>query len=97
MERISLKDGSYLLDLNTSDRWDALANVDWKKSCRKTYYERRTFINHILVNFSRIWCIVSFQNSFVSFSMNLIYISSTDFRFVHLFRGFFGCSYRMEV
>ncbi|KAJ1673946.1 13-beta-glucan synthase, partial [Spiromyces aspiralis] len=36
------------------ERWQRLAQVDWKKSLRKTYRERRTMF-HFLTNFNRVW------------------------------------------
>ncbi|KAJ3098581.1 1,3-beta-D-glucan synthase [Phlyctochytrium planicorne] len=50
MRRIVLKDQKgRLLDVPQSRRWEELKNVDWNKSLKKTYFERRTFMNHLLL------------------------------------------------
>ncbi|KAJ3140454.1 1,3-beta-D-glucan synthase [Physocladia obscura] len=54
MDQIALKNGVKFLDLPTAKRWENLGEIDWKKSAKKTYYERRTFINHFIVNYSRL-------------------------------------------
>ncbi|KAJ3108687.1 hypothetical protein HK100_003400, partial [Physocladia obscura] len=54
MDQIFLKDGLKFLDLPTAKRWENLGEIDWEKSAKKTYYERRTFISHFIVNYSRL-------------------------------------------
>ncbi|KAI8840564.1 1,3-beta-glucan synthase component-domain-containing protein [Chytridium lagenaria] len=71
MRRIVLKDQrGRLLDVPAQRRWEELKNVDWNKSLNKTYYERRTFMNHLLVNFSRIWMLLI--GSFYCFVMSVL-------------------------
>ncbi|KAJ1920292.1 1,3-beta-D-glucan synthase [Mycoemilia scoparia] len=51
---IVFDDKSKLMDLPPHDRWGRLGDVNWKKSFRKTYRERRTML-HFVTNFNRIW------------------------------------------
>lgn len=56
IERIVLDDKTRLVDLPTSDRYQKLKEVVWKKAFFKTYKETRSWF-HMLVNFNRIWVI----------------------------------------
>ena len=65
---ITLADGEKLLNVPAQDRWFSLKDVDWSRSCTKTYYERRGFIAHLLVNFSRVGALI--------FGMYFTYLAS---------------------
>ncbi|TPX36628.1 1,3-beta-glucan synthase [Synchytrium microbalum] len=55
INRLILKDGkTRLLDLPAGERYVSLKDVDWKRTFRKTFYERRSVL-HVLVNFGRVW------------------------------------------
>ncbi|ORZ11336.1 glucan synthase [Lobosporangium transversale] len=56
IERIRLRDSKRLVDIHITKRWNALNQVDWESSFRKTYSEKRTWL-HLAVNFTRIWII----------------------------------------
>ncbi|KAJ3205728.1 1,3-beta-D-glucan synthase [Dinochytrium kinnereticum] len=71
MRKILLKDGrGRLMDVSIGRRWEEIKNVDWERSLGKTYFERRTFMNHLLVNFSRIWMLLI--GSFFCFVMSVM-------------------------
>ncbi|KAJ3105499.1 1,3-beta-D-glucan synthase [Phlyctochytrium bullatum] len=79
MRRIVLKNGQgRLLDVPPHQRWEQLKNVDWERSLKKTYFERRTFMNHLLVNFSRIWMLLF--GSFYCFIMSVLVPSMWKYR-----------------
>ncbi|KAJ1554126.1 1,3-beta-D-glucan synthase [Cladochytrium tenue] len=54
LSRLYLASGQSLADVPVRAHYTELANVDWKRSLRKTFYEYRTVL-HPLTNFSRIW------------------------------------------
>ena len=56
IERIVLDDKSRMVDVPTSQRYEKLGQVAWKKVFFKTYKETRSWF-HMLVNFNRIWVI----------------------------------------
>ncbi|KAJ3191805.1 hypothetical protein HK101_007404 [Irineochytrium annulatum] len=70
MERIVLKDGSRLMHVPEGKRWEKLKDVDWAKSFRKTFFEKRTFASHLLVNFSRIWALLF--GTYTMFLMSIV-------------------------
>ncbi|KAJ3194115.1 1,3-beta-D-glucan synthase [Irineochytrium annulatum] len=78
MRRIVLGDGTKLLDVPEGKRWERLREVDWAKSFRKTFYERRTFASHLLVNFSRIWALLF--GTYVMFLMSIMAPSIWKYR-----------------
>ncbi|KAI5282163.1 1,3-beta-D-glucan synthase, partial [Ascosphaera acerosa] len=47
LERIILEDKSRLVDLPTAERWNKLAEVNWKKVFFKTYREKRSWFHLI--------------------------------------------------
>ncbi|KAI9292872.1 1-3-beta-glucan synthase [Neoconidiobolus thromboides FSU 785] len=54
-ERLVLEDKkTKLMSLVPGERYQRLKDVNWKKSIKKTYFERRTWL-HIITNFSRLW------------------------------------------
>ncbi|KAI0244064.1 1,3-beta-D-glucan synthase [Massospora cicadina] len=53
-ERLVVDKRTSLMSLPPAERYPRLKDVDWKRSFKKTYYERRTWL-HILTNFSRVW------------------------------------------
>ncbi|KAJ9071259.1 1,3-beta-D-glucan synthase [Entomophthora muscae] len=54
-ERLVIKDKkTRLMTLPPAERYLRLKDVNWKRSFKKTYYERRTWL-HIITNFSRVW------------------------------------------
>ncbi|KAI9495793.1 1,3-beta-glucan synthase component-domain-containing protein [Zychaea mexicana] len=55
-QRIRLHDGRMLKDVAPSQKYACLAQVDWDRAFRKTFYESRSWL-HLLTNFSRIWII----------------------------------------
>lgn len=62
MERlhgIRLHDDTKLMDLPEYQRWSALGDINWAKTLKKTFKEKRMFGVHLLVNFSRVLALVS--------------------------------------
>ncbi|KAI8328924.1 1,3-beta-glucan synthase component-domain-containing protein, partial [Choanephora cucurbitarum] len=55
-DRIQVSGGSTLGKLQPHERYSALKDVDWQKTFRKTYKEKRTWM-HASINFSRVWVI----------------------------------------
>ncbi|KAI8373336.1 1,3-beta-glucan synthase component-domain-containing protein [Blakeslea trispora] len=55
-DRIQVNGNSSLGKLPPHERYMALKDVDWKKTFRKTYKEKRTWM-HASINFSRVWVI----------------------------------------
>ncbi|KAJ3175376.1 1,3-beta-D-glucan synthase [Irineochytrium annulatum] len=79
MKGIVLKDGGgKLLDLPEGKRWERLKDVDWDKSFKKTFFERRTFASHLLVNFSRIWALLF--GTYMMFLMSIVAPSVWKYR-----------------
>ncbi|KAJ3299902.1 hypothetical protein HK104_006053 [Borealophlyctis nickersoniae] len=76
LQGIKLTNGHKLLDLPENQRWPALAQIDWKKTLRKTYKEKRNFILHCLVNFSRVVALLTgmFWSFLASIVVNPIYM-----------------------
>ncbi|ODQ77692.1 glycosyltransferase family 48 protein [Babjeviella inositovora NRRL Y-12698] len=56
LDGIVFTDGTRLVDLPLGERYLSLGDISWKDSCRKTYYETRTWL-HVVTNFNRIWII----------------------------------------
>ncbi|KAI9313404.1 1,3-beta-glucan synthase component-domain-containing protein [Dichotomocladium elegans] len=56
MTRIYLSKTTTLQSLAPNQRFAALKDVDWKRTLKKTYKEKRTWM-HASINFSRIWII----------------------------------------
>lgn len=56
LQRIVLDDGSHLMGVEPADRILHFKRVNWSKTFRKTYKERRTWL-HVITNFNRIWII----------------------------------------
>ncbi|KAI9019406.1 glycosyltransferase family 48 protein [Phycomyces nitens] len=53
---LRLNDKRKLVDLNPSERYKALSDMDWSFSFQKTFKEKRSWM-HMAVNFTRIWII----------------------------------------
>ncbi|KAJ3129034.1 hypothetical protein HK100_008843 [Physocladia obscura] len=79
MDQIVLKNGTKFFDLPTANRWENLGEIDWKKSAKKTYYERRTFIIHLIVNYSRL--VAFLLGTFLFFLLTLLAPVVWDHRF----------------
>ncbi|KNE64975.1 hypothetical protein AMAG_10642 [Allomyces macrogynus ATCC 38327] len=53
---LKTKNGDRLLSQPAASQFDLLAQIDWSKFARKTFYESRTF-THLVVNFARVWAL----------------------------------------
>ncbi|KAJ3352871.1 hypothetical protein GGF32_003535 [Allomyces javanicus] len=53
---LKTKNGDRLLSQPSTAQFDLLAQIDWPKFARKTFYESRTF-THLVVNFARVWAL----------------------------------------
>lgn len=76
LTRIHLADKKTTLQgLAPAERYRALKDVDWKKTFRKTYKEKRTWM-HASINFTRVWIIhiVSFWY-YISANAPTLYLS----------------------
>ncbi|KAJ2574645.1 1,3-beta-D-glucan synthase, partial [Coemansia sp. RSA 1836] len=70
---IKFDDKSLLMDVAPHERWARLKDVNWVKSFRKTYKERRTMW-HFMTNFSRIWVMhVTVYWYYIIYVANFIY------------------------
>lgn len=56
LKKISLEDGTNLIDHPSETHYTLLHSVDWNNVFFKSYYETRSWF-HLIVNFSRIWII----------------------------------------
>ncbi|OLY81987.1 1,3-beta-glucan synthase component FKS1 [Smittium mucronatum] len=54
LRQLVFDDKSSLMDLPPEDRYHMMKDVNYKKSIRKTYKEKRS-MGHLITNFSRIW------------------------------------------
>ncbi|KAJ2814157.1 1,3-beta-D-glucan synthase [Coemansia furcata] len=70
---IKFDDKSLLMDVAPHERWARMKDVNWVKSFRKTYKERRTMW-HFMTNFSRIWVMhVTVYWYYIIYVANFIY------------------------
>ena len=54
LQKLALDDGTLLHSYAKSERYGKLNFVNWEKSFKKTYLEKRSWV-HLFVNFNRIW------------------------------------------
>jgi 1,3-beta-glucan synthase len=54
LKNLRLEDGSKFVELPLHQRYASLSRIAWKKSLKKTFYERRTPF-HVFVNFLPLW------------------------------------------
>ncbi|KAJ2013700.1 1,3-beta-D-glucan synthase, partial [Coemansia sp. S610] len=70
---IKFDDKSLLMDVAPHERWARMKDVNWVKSFRKTYKERRTMW-HFMTNFSRIWVMhITVYWYYIIYVANFIY------------------------
>ncbi|OMJ18416.1 1,3-beta-glucan synthase component FKS1, partial [Smittium culicis] len=54
IRQLCFDDKSLLMDLSPDSRWPRMKDINYKKSIKKTYKEKRT-MSHFITNFSRVW------------------------------------------
>ncbi|KAK9463805.1 1,3-beta-glucan synthase component-domain-containing protein [Lipomyces oligophaga] len=73
IQRITLEDGTRLVDLPAEERYPHLREVDWKNAFFKTYKETRSWF-HLVTNFNRVWIMhISIFWFFTAFNSPTLY------------------------